>query len=126
MGRDDDDAYSSIMTGKLSFKKEGLRAAGKISKKRKRKARRKAKKDASSAEMVTIEELNKNKAGRDPKFAHMTDSEYRFEMERRKREAEAMKDKAKTTHRERVKDFNEKLDALPQHFDLPKVALTIG
>ncbi len=50
-----------------------------------------------------------------------TDAERKFEEKMRKREEQELAKGAKQSHREKIDDFNKKLDALPTHFDIPKV-----
>ncbi|QDZ23556.1 hypothetical protein HOP50_10g60950 [Chloropicon primus] len=50
-----------------------------------------------------------------------TTAEKKFEQKLAKREEEEIAKAAKMTHRERVKEFNEKLANLSEHYDIPKV-----
>eukprot|EP00299_Pterocystis_sp_00344_P005868 c1760_g1_i1.p1 GENE.c1760_g1_i1~~c1760_g1_i1.p1 ORF type:complete len:135 (+),score=41.38 c1760_g1_i1:33-407(+) len=115
-----EDPYRNVLAGKLKLKKPELPGG----KKKKRKVKVEAEVEAEAA-AAEAEAEAESQTPIDP-HAHMTKAEYRYELERKKIEAKNMKSLAKSTHRDRVKDFNDKLDRLPQHFDLPKVALTIG
>ncbi|EGG08539.1 uncharacterized protein MELLADRAFT_84737 [Melampsora larici-populina 98AG31] len=48
-------------------------------------------------------------------------AERRFEAVQKKRLAEKAKKQALKTHKDRVADFNERLEAQSEHFDIPKV-----
>jgi len=50
-----------------------------------------------------------------------TPAERRFEEMQRQREEQEAKKLSLKSHRERVEEFNSKLDKLPTHFDIPKV-----
>jgi protein FAM32A len=58
---------------------------------------------------------------------HQPDADRRTEAEKRydeyllKRESEKVKKLAAKSHREKVKDFNEYLEKLTEHHDIPKV-----
>lgn len=53
-----------------------------------------------------------------------TKAELSFLKAQQKREAEKILKKAETSHKERVEQFNEHLDNLIEHFDIPKVSWT--
>lgn len=53
-----------------------------------------------------------------------TKAELAFMKTQRKREGEKILKKAQTSHKERVEQFNEHLDNLIEHFDIPKVSWT--
>ena len=48
-------------------------------------------------------------------------SELAFEEHRRLRLANSLKKQPPKTHKDKIKEFNEKLDALSEHYDIPKV-----
>ncbi|EIW87038.1 DUF1754-domain-containing protein [Coniophora puteana RWD-64-598 SS2] len=50
-----------------------------------------------------------------------TDAEKRFEEAQRRRLAERVAKMANKTHKDRVNEFNTKLEALSEHHDIPKV-----
>ncbi|KAA1467991.1 DUF1754-domain-containing protein [Dentipellis sp. KUC8613] len=50
-----------------------------------------------------------------------TEAERRFQEVQRKRLAERVKRVANKTHKDRVHEFNSKLEALSEHHDIPKV-----
>lgn len=51
-----------------------------------------------------------------------TTAERRFEEVQKKRLAEKAKKQALKTHKDRVADFNDRLEAQSEHFDIPKVS----
>ncbi|WVN87954.1 uncharacterized protein L203_103151 [Cryptococcus depauperatus CBS 7841] len=51
----------------------------------------------------------------------MTDAERRFLEAQKKRREERVKHTAKMTHKERVSEFNAKLDRLSEHHDMPRI-----
>ena len=51
----------------------------------------------------------------------MTDAENRFREIKMQRQKERIERKMDKSHRNRVDDFNQKLEKLPNHFDIPKV-----
>ncbi|KDQ20328.1 hypothetical protein BOTBODRAFT_62631 [Botryobasidium botryosum FD-172 SS1] len=59
-----------------------------------------------------------SKAGHDD---NKTDAERRFEEVQRQRRAERVARLAAQTHKDRVHEFNSKLEALSEHHDIPKV-----
>ncbi|KAA6399976.1 MAG: hypothetical protein EZS28_004501 [Streblomastix strix] len=50
-----------------------------------------------------------------------TPAELKFEEDFAKRELEIIKQRAKQTYRQNIGRFNDQLEKLPQHFDIPKV-----
>ncbi|KAG8716938.1 hypothetical protein FRC08_008511 [Ceratobasidium sp. 394] len=56
-----------------------------------------------------------------PSGSKKTPAEIRFEETQRKRRLERVSKLASQTHKDRVHDFNAKLEALSEHHDIPKV-----
>lgn len=56
---------------------------------------------------------------------HMTESEKRYEEVRRKRMAEKVRKEAKKSHKDRVQEFNDYLERLSEHHDLPRVGAVV-
>ncbi|KAM0746493.1 hypothetical protein T439DRAFT_293826, partial [Meredithblackwellia eburnea MCA 4105] len=54
-----------------------------------------------------------------------TDAQRRFEEVQRKRLLEKAAKAATRTHKDRVAEFNEKLENLSEHYDIPKVRLLL-
>ncbi|KAI0031401.1 hypothetical protein K488DRAFT_86835 [Vararia minispora EC-137] len=50
-----------------------------------------------------------------------TEAEKRFQAAQRKRLSDKIKREAGKTHKDRVHEFNQKLEALSEHHDIPKV-----
>ena len=51
----------------------------------------------------------------------MTESEKRFLEVQRQRQRDRIEKNLLLTHREKIEQFNGKLEKLPEHFDIPKV-----
>lgn len=51
----------------------------------------------------------------------MTESERRFLEVQRQRQRDRIEKNLLLTHREKIEQFNDKLEKLPEHFDIPKV-----
>ncbi|CAO3591416.1 unnamed protein product [Absidia cylindrospora] len=54
---------------------------------------------------------------------HKTDAERKFEETKRQRQMERVAKAARQSHKERVAEFNNKLEHLSEHHDIPKVKL---
>ncbi|EDW04181.1 protein FAM32A-like [Drosophila grimshawi] len=54
----------------------------------------------------------------------LTKAELASKKQQEKMRNKRIMDKAQTTHKERVEKFNEHLDTLTEHFDIPKVSWT--
>ncbi|ORZ23593.1 hypothetical protein BCR42DRAFT_292392, partial [Absidia repens] len=52
---------------------------------------------------------------------HKTDAERKFEETKRQRQMERVAKAARQSHKERVAEFNNKLEHLSEHHDIPKV-----
>ncbi|XP_063684466.1 protein FAM32A-like [Bolinopsis microptera] len=107
--------------GKLKFK--GVKD-GKVKKKKKRKLNE----DAIKLEIKTESEENGTSTPTSdivskPRSSK-TKAEIAFLKTQQKREGEKILNKAQTSHKERVEQFNEHLDNLIEHFDIPKVSWT--
>ncbi|KAM4547676.1 protein FAM32A-like [Odontesthes bonariensis] len=66
------------------------------------------------------EEVKTNKAYVDKR----TPAQHAFDKTQEKRQMERILKKASKTHKHRVEDFNRHLDALTEHYDIPKVSWT--
>ena len=55
--------------------------------------------------------------------SNMTESEQRYEAIRKQRLADKVRKEAKKSHKERVAEFNDKLEGMSEHYDLPRVSL---
>ena len=107
--------------GKLKLK--GVKD-GKVKKKKKKKLNDDAIKSEIKKETEenvtytpTDDTVNKSRSSK-------TKAEIAFLKAQQKREGEKILNKAQTSHKERVEQFNEHLDNLIEHFDIPKVSWT--
>ncbi|KAG5880922.1 hypothetical protein JTB14_035143 [Gonioctena quinquepunctata] len=112
----DEDPYASVAKGKLKLKSD-------ISIKKKKK-----KKDKKLLEQVarTIEtETHEFQESDEPKSKqNKTKAELAFIKQQEKMKTKLILEKASQTHKERVEKFNQHLDSLTEHFDIPKVSWT--
>ncbi|OWF40833.1 protein FAM32A-like [Mizuhopecten yessoensis] len=111
--------YDSVSRSSLNLK--GV-SDKKINKKKK-------KKDKEREAMKMYEQVSNTKSseedGKKTKpVDKRTKAEKAFDGAREKREAELIIDKASKTHKERIMLFNSHLDAMTEHFDIPKVSWT--
>jgi protein FAM32A len=107
--------------GKLKLK--GVKD-GKVKKKKKKKLNEetvkseiKRESEESSTSTPTADSVNRPRVSK-------TKAEIAFLKAQQKREGEKILNKAQTSHKERVEQFNEHLDNLIEHFDIPKVSWT--
>ncbi|KAJ2776597.1 hypothetical protein GGI15_004795 [Coemansia interrupta] len=56
-----------------------------------------------------------------PPAAEMTEAERLFQEAQQKRRQERIEKLAAKSHRDRIKEFNDKLERTPEHNDMPKV-----
>ncbi|VDB86585.1 unnamed protein product [Peniophora sp. CBMAI 1063] len=118
------DAYDFRPGGSLKLK--GADGAGK-KKKSKSKSKSSAKDELlqpppkSSSPVPTSSGRESPAAGSSKTADKKTEAERRFEATQRKRLAEKIKREAGKTHKDRVHEFNAKLESLSEHHDIPKV-----
>ena len=114
------EAYSNIVVGGLKLKGAGI----KKSKKKRESGGGEAAKSAAVSTAVVVAEMREAASSSSGAVAapRYTDTERRRieVLERRKHEAAAA-GKLKS-HRDKVREFNEYLGSLPEHYDLPKVS----
>jgi len=108
----------SIQKKPLKFKGD----SGKVHKKKKKKD----KKDKKKLEQVRLEPVQDqaNTAKAMKKYDKLTPAERKFKETQEKRQVDRIIKRASTTHRDRVEEFNRNLDALSEHYDIPKVSWT--
>ncbi|XP_050306779.1 protein FAM32A [Anthonomus grandis grandis] len=117
MGYEDpsEDPYAQVAPSKLKLKKDdGI------------KKKKKKKKDKKLLEQVskTIES-NAESSEPEPKSSSTkTKAELAFLQQQEKMRMKRILEKASLTHKERVEKFNQHLDSLTEHFDIPKVSWT--
>ncbi|XP_030382979.1 protein FAM32A-like [Scaptodrosophila lebanonensis] len=115
------DAYAYVAKGKLK-----LKCDSELKKKKKHKHKDKK---------TDLEELQKSYAEQQIAEASSATSSVAYERKLTKAEVASKKqqekmrnkrimEKAQTTHKQRVEKFNEHLDTLTEHFDIPKVSWT--
>ena len=121
MSSSDADAYSSIVGGKLNLK-------GGIEKKKKKKksdaaeaAGVAAAAAATHASQASSSRLTASTMLAGPSSGH-TAAELRHIQKKADRTIEKLEKGELKSHRERVKDFNDYLGSLTEHYDLPKVS----
>lgn len=112
--------YESVQKGALKFKGVADSGIKKKKKKKKDKDREKAAKMIEQSDASTSKETSQRRVVVDKR----TDAEIAFAKATEKRNAEMILQKASKSHKERIMDFNERLDGLTEHFDIPKVSWT--
>lgn len=108
------DEYSSVSRGRLKLKTDS-----EISKKKKKKkSKDKEKEMIEKTSTETIQIVSTSESSR------YTKAELAFKKQQEKIQQQRIMEKAKKTHKQQVEKFNEKLDSLTEHFDIPKVSWT--
>ncbi|XP_055912353.1 protein FAM32A-like [Eupeodes corollae] len=109
------DEYDCVQRNKLKLKIDDS-----SSKKKKKKSKEKKKlQQAAAAAAVYVEETTKKAPER-----KLTKAEQSFKSMQEKMQTKRITEKASLTHKQRVEKFNEHLDSLTEHFDIPKVSWT--
>ncbi|XP_073834496.1 protein FAM32A-like [Musca autumnalis] len=107
------DEYDNVAKSKLKLKND----AG-IKKKKKKKSKDKDK----EREKILQQNLSSERSS--SSNVSLTKAELAFKQQQEKMRNKRILEKATTTHKERVEKFNEHLDTLTEHFDIPKVSWT--
>ncbi|KAB0798012.1 hypothetical protein PPYR_09005 [Photinus pyralis] len=104
------DPYEQVAKGKLKIKGDAVR-------------KKKKNKDKKMLEQVSkvIESDQKQEV---VQASRKTNAEIAFKKMQEKMQTERILEKASMTHKERVEKFNQHLDGLTEHFDIPKVSWT--
>ncbi|XP_026054211.1 protein FAM32A-like [Carassius auratus] len=105
--------YKSVQKGSLKLK--GVSLASK-----KKKKKEKERKRLEEQVLATQDEEGTPKVYVDKR----TPAQMAFDKLQEKRQMERILKKASKTHKRRVEDFNRHLDALTEHYDIPKVSWT--
>ncbi|XP_004530473.1 protein FAM32A-like [Ceratitis capitata] len=114
------DAYEFVAKSKLKLKNDSEHKKKKKSKhKRKEKVKERAKESLQTSVNESLEDKITSSSA--PK---LTKAELAFKQQQEKMRNKRIMEKASTTHKERVEKFNEHLDSLTEHFDIPKVSWT--
>lgn len=111
------DAYEGVSRGSLKLK--GVADGGIKKKKRKNKDKKKIEEAAEILSKVK----NQKREEEDPEDVR-TPAQIAYDKIQEKRSAERILKKAEKTHKQRVEKFNEYLDELTEHYDIPKVSWT--
>mmetsp|Transcript_31232 Transcript_31232/g.43280 ORF Transcript_31232/g.43280 Transcript_31232/m.43280 type:complete len:127 (-) Transcript_31232:153-533(-) len=121
-------SYDNVVGGKLKLKGKALSVDPSLKKKKKKKN----KVENCVGMSLEISEINEgggeaDEAGegtptpKEPIGDFRTDAEKRYDEQVMKVEENRIKKAAKLTHRDKVKQYNEYLTALSEHYDIPKV-----
>ncbi|CRK92384.1 CLUMA_CG005924, isoform A [Clunio marinus] len=111
------DEYAKVARGKLKLKCDSEISKKKKKKKNKEKEREMiANTDKSTIEIVQAQDVSTERK--------LTKAEISFKKMQDKMQKKRILEKASTTHKQQVEKFNEKLDNLTEHFDIPKVSWT--
>ncbi|KAL7741251.1 hypothetical protein ACLKA6_015137 [Drosophila palustris] len=117
------DAYACVAKGKLKLKSDAEL------KKKKKKHKSKDKEKEALQKSYAEQQLNESGAGTTSTSTSgyerkLTKAELASKKQQEKMRNKRIMDKAQTTHKQRVEKFNEHLDTLTEHFDIPKVSWT--
>ncbi|KAI8882946.1 DUF1754-domain-containing protein [Backusella circina FSU 941] len=106
-------AYDHVKKGSLKFK--GGDSSSSIKKKKK--------KSKSKSEKEKLERALRDKSPEEQEYESFqkTEAERKFEETKRQRQMERVAKQAAQSHRDRVAEFNQKLENLSEHHDIPKV-----
>ncbi|GJQ86713.1 hypothetical protein Trydic_g14783 [Trypoxylus dichotomus] len=108
---EEDDPYAHAAKSKLKLKGD----TNKVSKKKKKKDKHLLEKVTKTIQEEEALELQEEKR---------TKAELAFQKMQEKMQHQRILEKASMTHKERVEKFNQHLDSLTEHFDIPKVSWT--
>ncbi|KAM7349637.1 protein FAM32A-like [Cochliomyia hominivorax] len=111
------DEYACVSKSKLKLKNDGG------IKKKKKKSKDKDKDKEREALQQTLQQQSNGSSKAKPE-RQLTKAELAFKQQQEKMRNKRIMEKASTTHKERVEKFNEHLDSLTEHFDIPKVSWT--
>lgn len=137
------DEYSNVARGKLKLKTD----EGGVSKKKSKKSKRDKDKLKAGVEHTTIhDDISRNQDGSSSSSTNtkrkLTKAEMAFKQMQEKtvrkrilvkfqlitflffQQKKRILEKASQTHKQRVEKFNQHLDSLTEHFDIPKVSWT--
>ena len=118
------DEYDFVAKGKLKLKNDS-----EIKKKKKKKSKDKDK-EREKLQRAFDESLEEDAQRFGTNSAagsyerKLTKAELAFKQQQEKMKNKRIMERASTTHKQRVEKFNEHLDNLTEHFDIPKVSWT--
>ncbi|RUS23843.1 hypothetical protein BC938DRAFT_474525 [Jimgerdemannia flammicorona] len=112
-------AYENVTGGSLKLKGED----SSIKKKKKKSKKDKEKLSAAFQSALREETGSGSDSGSSKpiRVVTKTAAELKFEETRRKRQEEKVKKAATKSHKEKVAEFNQKLEEMTEHYDIPKV-----
>jgi protein FAM32A len=119
--------FEKVSRGKLKLKTD--ESDGQSMKKKKKKSKDKEKMRSSgsgssrSHDKIEVE-VKRLDTGSGERKSKLTKAELAFKNMQNKMQTKRIMEKASTTHKQQVEKFNEKLDSLTEHFDIPKVSWT--
>ncbi|KAH9495190.1 Protein FAM32A-like [Bulinus truncatus] len=108
------DDYESVQKGGLKLKGVSSHSG------KKKKKRDKEKKKMEELLAVT----NKDDRQESTTKSAKTKAELAFERAKKKKNEQQILERASKSHKERIMEFNQQLDNLTEHFDIPKVSWT--
>ncbi|XP_038048575.1 protein FAM32A-like [Patiria miniata] len=100
-----------------------LKGIGDLSSKKKKK-KKKALEQIKEQLSTTVGADDEGQGETKPKIDRRTPAEKAFAKIQERRQTERILEKAQKKHKDRVNEFNSKLDTLTEHFDIPKVSWT--
>ncbi|XP_062546695.1 protein FAM32A-like [Armigeres subalbatus] len=116
------DEYEHVSRGKLKLKSDSeIKKKKKKKSKDKEKLREKVEKSLEQSGGSSAEQARTQAA---PVGRVLTKAEESFKKMQDKMQKKRIMDKASMTHKQRVEQFNQHLDGLTEHFDIPKVSWT--
>ncbi|EDS42611.1 NBP2b protein [Culex quinquefasciatus] len=116
------DEYQHAARGKLK-----LKCDSEIKKKKKKKSKDKDKEKLREKVEKSLEQSGSGSGQQQqvkPTGRVLTKAEESFKKMQEKMQKKRIMEKASMTHKQRVEQFNQHLDGLTEHFDIPKVSWT--
>jgi len=118
-------AYETVQKGSLKLKNVPEHLT--IKKKKKRSKEKELKKSLEKVKSIKTTESSESVAESSRRRVEVdsrTSAEIAFERAKQKRTIDEMMKKPVKTHKERIMEFNQNLDNLSEHYDIPKVSWT--
>ncbi|CAG9138461.1 hypothetical protein JYU34_016856 [Plutella xylostella] len=106
----EEDEYACVNKAKLKLKDDSG-----VKKKKKKKSKKETEKVIHAEVKQQVQQVNEDKR---------TKAEIAFQKMQDKMKKQRILQKAEMTHKQRVEKFNQHLDSLTEHFDIPKVSWT--
>ncbi|KAG4079935.1 hypothetical protein HA402_006247 [Bradysia odoriphaga] len=113
------DEYALVSRGKLKLKTDS-----EIKKKKSKKHNKKEKGKIERGAQEELESIKTTAEEHHSQTRHLTKAEVSYKKMQEKMQEKRIMEKASLTHKQRVEKFNEHLDSLTEHFDIPKVSWT--